>query len=739
MSGLVYQEIVDALQAIVPPGAVFEIRMLGDRKGQIDSGYFNSPSEAATALCAAQGWHQGVYITPNPLSPDLLARSANRIKEWARYTTDDTHVTKRAWLLVDIDAKRLTGISSSEDEHQRALKLAHTIAGVLSLYGFPAPMVNDSGNGAHLMYAIDEPNTDDVREEIHSFLQTLKMLYDTEHCEVDTTVYNASRIWRLPGTWARKGDSTPDRPHRKAAIVKRADQFSRLSIIKVARFNAQFQEQLKAKLAAGKPVTQGPKRAEPEDEKLYSHLNRYALANPKLWVTHFFPSAREYKEGYRIASADIGQSYEEDLTIHPMPLGIKYFGVADQGDHAEGRRTPIGVIAEYALNTDKQTAAEKLSAHINFPISEFGDISAGLNGGANGITASGDGVDPLAGLLGAKQRYSFKGIRSIQELSARNFEDVRWIVDQVIPSGNMLLAARPKMRKTWLALQLSLAVTTGGEFMDFQCNKGDVLYLALEDNDRRIQNRIRTLQKFNIVQPDLSGFRYFTGGMGFNTSGRLVVTDPGQHQATLQAFPRGDEGVDALDQFLDEFPKTSLIIIDTLAHFRGERHSRDIYQSDYDAMMPLTKLAARRKVCIIPVTHEKKGNADIGQGGDFMEHVTGSAGLTGGSDGVISIKGRRGVQEENESRKILISGRDVPYDYELDAAFDAERGGWLKAAKEDIKVGIRGLLQKNPFLNQRDIQTLLPGCGQARIYRALTDMKLTGEIEQSRYGYSLKR
>lgn len=738
MSGLDYNEIVSSLQAIVPPGAVFEIRMLGDRKGQIDSGYFNDYGEAATALCQASGWHQGIYITPNPLDPDLLARSANRIKQWARHTTDDTNVLRRRWLMVDIDSKRLTGISATEEEKGQALKLAHSISAILSLYGFPQPMITDSGNGAWLLYNIDEPNTDDIRDEIHTFLQTLKMLYDTEHCDIDTTVYNASRISRLPGTWARKGDSTPDRPHRKGSIIQRADPFSRLSIIKVARFNAQFAEALKSKLAAGRPVTTGPKNQEPTDEKLYSNLNRYALNNPKLWVGHFFPAAREYKEGYRIASADIGQVYEEDLTIHPMPLGIKYFGVADQGDTAEGRRTPVGVIAEYALQTDKATAAQKLSAHLNFPISEFGDISGSLNGaGTQGAGSAAD--DLLSGLLGTKQRYDFKAIRSVQDLSAKNFEDVKWIVEGVIPSGNMILAARPKMRKTWLALQLSLAVATGGMFMDFQCIKGDVLYLALEDNDRRIQSRLRTLQKFNVVQPDLSGFRYYTGGMGFNASGKLVVTDPGQHQATLQAFPRGDEGVEALDQFLDAFPKTSLIVIDTLAHFRGERHSRDIYQSDYDSMMPITKLAAKRKITIIPVTHEKKGNADVGQGGDFMEHVTGSAGMTGGADGVISIKGRRGVQEENESRKILISGRDVPFDYELDAAFDADRGGWMKAAKEDVKVGIRGLLQLHPFLNQRDIQSLMPGSGQARIYRALMDMKLTGEIEQGRHGYSLKR
>ena len=738
-----YNQIYNALRALVQPGSVFELRLLGNRKGQIDSGYFNDPSQAANALVAAQGYYKGVYFTPNPVIPDALSRSYNRITPWAQFTTHDTEISRRRWLMVDIDARRMANISSTDAEKAATLNAAKTIAAMLSLmYGFPKPIITDSGNGYWLMYRIDEENSDTVRDELHTFLRILKKQYDSDKVDMDTTVYNAARISRVPGTWARKGDSTPERPHRCGGIVDYGDPFGRsLNLSQVMRFNAANQHWLANEPGKGSAAKKNASEY-PQDETLYKRLNEYAMRNVKAWVPVFFPTAREYKEGFRIASADIGQTYEEDLTIHPWPLGIKYFGVGDQGDGTEGRRTPIGVIAEYALQTtDKGLAARKLADTLNYPVTELGAIpaqqpavlSAGFSSGA---APAGGG---MASLLGTKPRFEFKGIRNIADLNKRQFKKVDWIVQDVIPAGNILLAARPKMRKTWLALQLALAVARGEQFLGYNCIKGDVLFLGLEDNERRVQNRIKTLDKFRMDPGDLSGFRYWTGGMDYNGAGQLTLTNPEEEEELLNAFPRGEAGVDALEQYLEQFPATKLVIIDTLQHFRGERTSRDIYASDYESMMPITKLAARKGVCLMPVTHEKKGNADRGVGGDFLEDVTGSAGISGGVDGVVSIKGRRGVQEENESRKLLVSGRDIPFDYEIDISFDAERGGWHKAAKEDVKVAIRALLTRHPFLNQRDIQNLLPNAGQARLYRALTDMKMEGEIEQGKFGYCLKR
>jgi hypothetical protein len=731
-----YDQIYNSLRAFVAPGSVFELRMIGTRKGQIDSGYFNDPAIAANALVSARGYYKGVYFTPNPNSPDVLARSYNRISEWAQYTTNDTEITRRKWLLLDIDPKRPQGISSTDAEHAKAIAKARTIAGMMAItYGWCDPMINSSGNGAHLLYPMDEENTNEVRDAIHTLLQTLKAIYDDECTQLDVTVYNAARIWRLPGTWARKGDSTPERPHRQAQILQPLNHLSRLSILQIMRFNHENARILAA--AKGRVGQTGvlagvsKSRSEyPQEEAKYKRLNDAAMGRVREWVPHFFPTAREYKEGYRVASADIGQDYEEELTIHPWPLGIKYFGNADEGDKTEGRRTPIGVIAEYSLHCDKDQAARVLADRLKYPLTEFENLP---------LPPAAPMGATMESLLGAKQKYSFKSIRSIADLQKATFKEVKWIVEGVIPTGNMLLAARPKMRKTWLALQLGIAVTSGRKFLDWQCNPSEVLFLGLEDNERRMQNRIKTLQKFEMFPPDLSGFRYWTGGMDYDGAGRLRLANPEEAAATLAAFPRGEAGVDALEQYLEEYPLTKMIIVDTFAHFRGARTSRDVYQSDYDAMTPLTKLAGRKGVLILSVMHEKKGLAADGAGADFLEDVTGSAGITGGSDGVISIKGRRGVQEENESRELYISGRDVPFDYKVDISFDAETGGWRKAAREDTRIAIRGKLTAHPFLNQKDLAALLPNTSLARLTRCLLEMKMEGEVQQGKYGYSLSR
>jgi RecA-family ATPase len=149
------------------------------------------------------------------------------------------------------------------------------------------------------------------------------------------------------------------------------------------------------------------------------------------------------------------------------------------------------------------------------------------------------------------------------------FKNTKFIIPGVLPTGNIILAARPKMRKTWLALQLGMAVATGGKFLEWQCAKAMYCSLALEDNERRIRERIRTLQTFDMTAPDLSGFRYWTGGMSEDAQGKLYVSDPQEAAETMATFPRGEAGVDALEQYLEQFPNTSMIVIDTFQHFKG--------------------------------------------------------------------------------------------------------------------------------------------------------------------------
>ena len=718
-----YAELEQALGAFVAPGEVFELRLLHNGRKRIDSGYFDHPAHAATAIAALQEPYAGIYFTPNPVNPDIAARSYNRIAPWASITTLDGDVLERRWLLVDIDPDRPAGISSTDIERASALKLANTIANSLELEGWPRPYINSSGNGAHLMYGFKEPNNEFVRDETARFLKLLNARFKANGCSVDTTVFNAARIWRVPGTWSRKGDSTPNRPHRKATILDRpAGNTNYVSLAQVCQYNQRNSHRLAAVVSS----TKGATSALPADEKKYRALNEQAMNRLKEWVPQFFPAAREYKSGYRVTSADMGLDYEEDLTIHPWPLGIKYFGISDQGDASEGRRYPVGLIAEFCTLGDKDLAARKLADVLQAPLTEFTDI----------VPAR---AKSLPGIETTRAGYDFTRVPSMADLQQRSFKTRNWIIPDVLPTGNILLAARPKMRKTFLALQLAIAVSGGRKFLDWQCTQGDVLFLGLEDNERRLKERIKLLQTFELNPPDLSGFRYWTGGVDISpTTGKSFVSDPEEAARTYAAFPRGEGGVDALKGFLDVFPKTKLIIIDTYAHFRDQSNNRDVYQRDYDQMMPITRLAAEREICIMVVHHEKKGLASQ-DSGDFMEDVSGTSGITGAVDGVVSIKGTRGVQHENEQRKLLISGRDIPRDFAVDMSFDAQKGGWQTAAKQDVQKTILELLARHPFINQNEFISLLPNTTRARISQVLTNMKYEGLVIQSKFGYSLPR
>jgi len=718
-----YTEIEQALAAFMRPGDVFEVRLIHSGRKRIDAGYFDHPAHAATAICGLQESYQGIYFTPNPVAPDLAARAYNRINPWAQLTTQDPDILERRWLLIDIDPIRPTGISSTDAELDNAFKVARRLSNMLELEGWPRPLIGASGNGCHLEYAIQEPNTEFVRDEISKLLKCLNARFKGDGCEIDTTVFNAARIWRIPGTWARKGDSTATRPHRKSHVISKPDELVPVLIGTIAKFNAKYESMLPAPAKAGAAKN---KAEYPDDERKYRGLNEQAMNRLKEWVPILFPAAREYKQGYRVSSDELGLSFEEDLTIHPWPLGIKYFGIADQGDYTEGRRTPVALVAELLYNGDKELAARKLSDILKAPLTEFDALPPPVQ------------ALKLPGAEPAQALYDFSRVPSIADLQKRTFKPIKWVIPDVLPVGAILLAARPKMRKTFLALQLSIAITAGRKFLNWQCEQGDVLFLGLEDNERRLRSRIKLLQSLDLNPPDLSGFRYWTGGVDINPAGQQFISNPEEAARTLAAFPKGQAGVDALNTYMDMYPKTRMIVVDTLARWRDTSTNRDIYQRDYDQMMPLTQFANDRQVLVLVVHHEKKGLASADTG-DFMEDVSGSSGITGAVDGVMSIKGKRGTTDENEARKLLLSGRDIPRDFDVDIAFDAQRGGWLTAARQDVQEAIKALLGHHPYLNQQELAALLPNTSRSRISQVLTQLKFDGLVVQNRFGYSLAK
>ena len=217
-------EITHALHLWFQAGDVFEVRVLDAvsadyRREHIESGYFDyehisAVPEALKRLLS----FRGVYVTVNPVNPDLLARAVNRLRPAGRNpTTADTDIVRRRWLLIDCDPRRASGVSSSNAEHESALAKAREIRDGLSSLGWADPIMTDSGNGAQLMYRIDLPADDGelVRRVIGEIAKA-----SSEQVAIDTSVHNPARIWRLPGTMNCKGDSIPERPHRMARILE---------------------------------------------------------------------------------------------------------------------------------------------------------------------------------------------------------------------------------------------------------------------------------------------------------------------------------------------------------------------------------------------------------------------------------------------------------------------------------------------------------------------------------------
>lgn len=80
------------------------------------------------------------------------------------------------------------------------------------------------------------------------------------------------------------------------------------------------------------------------------------------------------------------------------------------------------------------------------------------------------------------------------DLMALELPETRWAVPDIVPEGVTLLVGKPKLGKSWLTLGFGVATATGGVALGTKrVEQGECLYLALEDNRRRLQKRLTKL------------------------------------------------------------------------------------------------------------------------------------------------------------------------------------------------------------------------------------------------------
>lgn len=226
-------------------GEIIEIRVLGCYgaqsgiwdgygKGAV-SGYFDDHDKCCACSkklmeLAKQKGQINIYMTLQPINPSLIGRACNRLVAGISATADKDVVAYR-WLPVDLDPVRVSGISSSDEELERARALSDRISADLS-GKWAAPIKAMSGNGYHLLYPLDDLAAQDPKNQkfVKDLLEKLSARYSNEYVKVDTSLYNPARIIKLYGTVARKGDPVPkgpnrvQRPHRRSYIYCLGDE-----------------------------------------------------------------------------------------------------------------------------------------------------------------------------------------------------------------------------------------------------------------------------------------------------------------------------------------------------------------------------------------------------------------------------------------------------------------------------------------------------------------------------------
>lgn len=214
--------ILAALKVLFNPGDVVELRALTTKgRKRTDSGYFDSDhwdDLAEFAKCLSESG-AAVYITLNPVDRQLLSRYSNRLQTNASPTTSDKDVTKRRWLMIDLDPVRPSGTSATATQLEAAANKAREIHNYLVDIGWSEPVAALSGNGYHLLYAIDLPNDAASTALVKAVLLALGERFDDDHTKVDRTVFNAARICKLYGTVANKGDHTAAAPWRLSHLM----------------------------------------------------------------------------------------------------------------------------------------------------------------------------------------------------------------------------------------------------------------------------------------------------------------------------------------------------------------------------------------------------------------------------------------------------------------------------------------------------------------------------------------
>lgn len=294
-------------------------------------------------------------------------------------------------------------------------------------------------------------------------------------------------------------------------------------------------------------------------------------------------------------------------------------------------------------------------------------------------------------------------IVTAQSILNTEYPEPKWAVKGIIPEGTTVIAGPPKLGKSVFCLNLAVAVAEGGKALShFDVERGSVLYLALEDGERRIKERLSRM-----------------------TDGKLS-----DKIEVVTRWPRLDEGgLEAIEEWIKRHTDARLLLVDTFKRIRplkaNHHKAATTYDVDYDDVVPLTDLTTRNCIALGLVAHTRKLEAE-----DALAMVSGTYGLTGAADGALILARKR----NSRTATLSVIGRDVE-EQELALEFTPDTFMWSVLGKaDDVKrSGERGevvdlLAETDELMTPANIAQLLdkaPGAVRALLFK----MKGAGEIK----------
>lgn len=495
----------------------------------------------------------GLYMRLNPV-PAGLRRAAR-----------DADTVRRRWLYVDVDPIKDHGFKDSpatSAEKAAAGRVCDAVNERMRGAGWPAPVVVDSGNGYGLYWACDLPNDALAKAAYKRWLDALAAAHP-DGAKIDTSVHNASRLVKLPGTWARKGAATPDRPHRPCEIVYAP-----------ARRELVTMDQLSA---AGAPVP----------------VPALAPAPRPAPAVHAAPGAGQPDGAYGRAALEAECARVEQAAERNNALNRAAFSL--------GQLVGGGVLSE-AVVVDRLTGAARAVGLDRDPgCGERGiaaTIASGLKAGKELPRAPERKSEPKAVLGKPDAKPGEKPARLTVRLSAITPQRVDWLIPGRVPKRFItVFAGRTGVGKSFVSCDLIARLTTGGEIPGAGGQRfvpGGALVISEDSHEYVLAPRLIALGA------DLSR----VNAMTWEAMGKYHLSDTGMLESACNEVEGG----------------VSLVMVDPPTNFLDEvdEHKNSEVRQ---LVMKVVEWAFTRDLAVLFVLHVNK---QTGKGLEAVNRVMGS-------------------------------------------------------------------------------------------------------------------